>query len=147
MCYATDEDLEQNSKQPIQIYIFFYQYPLLIRVDDGLQLKSKRIIQVYIYINTECILQMMINQSRSQNNFYYKSSSVAVRTEYQYKYIPISGISTSTIRSPAAVRTENRQKHIPVIGFLTSTTIHHQLEYAQSVGINIYLCQAFLPLL
>ena len=63
-------------------------------------------------------------------DFLYKSSSAAVRIDQWYKYIPMSGVSTSNINILAAVRTDQWYKYIPTSSLLTSDINYHQLQYA-----------------
>ena len=62
-------------------------------------------------------------------DFLYKSSSAAVRIDQWYKYITMSGVSTSNINISAAVHTDQWCKYIPTSSVLTSNINHHQLQY------------------
>ena len=92
-------------------------------------------------------------------NFNSKSSSAGVRTDQWYKYIPISGVTTSntTLREKcpysdffysvfSCIRTrytvivqmrENSSKKNSEYGYLLRSVSHHQLLYALINGKNI----------
>ena len=71
-----------------------------------------RFLQIHIFCEWLKLQEIPFNLHK------FKSLSAAVCTDQWYKYLPMSGVSSSTIS-------------------------HCQLQYALISGINIYLCQAF----